>query len=399
MSATARSGTRGPGEHAWERGTGWEHGAFALALLTTLGVTLAQDIAPAQKAGAAALLAALAAWYAAVGGLAVRGLQGRRGAIYLAGALVLVAALFLLTPAAWIVLLGVCPQSFAALPARRAVVAVLALGLAAVGGVVYWSSGWNPLVLLWVTVAVVVGVAFSVAQWAWIGRIIAQSRERAELIEQLEETRAELAEAQRQAGGLAERERLASEIHDTLAQGFSSILMLLQAVESGLDRDPAETRRQLDLARRTARENLDEARGLVAALAPAPLDATSLDEALRRLVDRFGAELRLRSAFQIDGEPRPLPAGTEVVLLRATQEALANVRKHATPSSLEVRLSYRGDGASLVVADDGKGFEVTEVNGGFGLRGMRGRVEQVGGTVDTDSAPGQGTTITVRVPA
>lgn len=398
MSPTASAAARaGPGEHAWERGTRWEHAAFVVALLTTLGVTLAQDISPAAKAGAAALLAALAGWYAAVGRSAIHRHRGRRSAVYLAGALVLFAALLLLTPMGWIVLLGLCPQSFSALPIRRAIVAVLALGLVVLATVVYWS-GWDPLVLFWTALAIAIGAGLSAVQQAWIGRIVAQSRERAELIDQLDATRAELAEAQRKAGAVAERERLASEIHDTLAQGFSSILMLLQAIESNLDRDPAETRRQVEVARRTARENLDEARTLVAALAPAPLDATSLDDALRRLVDRFGTELRLPAAFRVEGDPRSVPAGAEVVLLRATQEALANARKHAAATSLDVRLSYDGEAATLVVADDGRGFHPADANGGFGLRAMRGRVEQVGGTVDADSAPGTGTTITVRVP-
>lgn len=395
---TTGGGTGGLGEHAWERGAAWWHGAFVLVLLATLGVTLAQDISPTRKAGAAALLAVLAGWHAAFGRPAIHRREGRRSIIYLAGGLALVVPLFLLTPWAWIVLIGLCPQSFAAMPMRRAATAVLALGLAAVGIVVYWSSGWNLQVLLWVTLAIAIGMTLSALQQAWIGRIIAQSRERAELIDRLEETRAELAAAQREAGALAERERLSREIHDTLAQGFSSVLMLLQAAEPAVARDPAEAHRQLELARRTARENLDEARALVAALAPAPLDAAPLDEALGRLVDRVGAETRLRTAFRVDGEPRTLPAGVQVVLLRATQEALANVRRHAGANSLDVCLTYDSAAARLAVSDDGRGFDPAEVNGGFGLRGMRDRVQQVGGTVETSSAPGSGTTVTVRVP-
>jgi signal transduction histidine kinase len=399
VAGTAATGDDGHAPHAWERGvTGW-HIAFALVLLTTLGVTIVEAISPARKAATAVLLIVLAAWYVGVGRAAMRRHAGRLSAAYLAGSLLLLLALIPLTPVAWILLFALCPQSFAALPVRRSTIATVAvLAVAAVGAMSYWSAHERQ-VRPWVIVGLGLAVFLALVQQHWIERIVAQSRERAELIERLERARTELTEAQRQAGALIERERLASEIHDTLAQGFSSILMLLQGAEFEVRNDPGEAERHIGLARRTAHENLAEARALVAALSPAPLNATALDEALERLVERFRAELPLDADLRIEGRPaRKLSRDTQVVLLRTLQEALANVRKHAAAGSVRVRLAYHGAAVALTISDDGTGFDTAVPGDGFGLTGMRRRVEQIGGAVAVESSPGAGTTIRVRVP-
>jgi signal transduction histidine kinase len=174
--------------------------------------------------------------------------------------------------------------------------------------------------------------------------------------------------------------------------------MLLQAAEPRLADDPGEARRQIGLAVRTARENLAEARALVAAVPPAALGESSLDEAVRRLVGRLGEELDLDTECVVSGEPRRLAARSEVVLLRAAQEGLANVRKHAKAGSVAVTLDYGATAVRLEVRDDGTGFD-PETASGFGLRGMRERAAQVDGTLDVRSTPGAGTSITVEVPA
>jgi signal transduction histidine kinase len=199
---------------------------------------------------------------------------------------------------------------------------------------------------------------------------------------------------------LAERQRLSGEIHDTLAQGFTSILMLLQAAEPHAG-DGA--RRPLELAARTARENLAEARALVAALGPPALDSAPLAEAVRRLTERLGEEIDGATSYETHGEPRALPPGTEVVLLRAAQEALANVRKHARAAHVEVEVTYGEKAVRVDVRDDGAGFDhsAVAVRAGqhWGLRGMRDRVGQVGGSMEIESSPGRGTALTVEVPA
>jgi signal transduction histidine kinase len=282
------------------------------------------------------------------------------------------------------------------LPDRLAFIPAVGLNALGATSVAYWSGniyGFETAVALFVAIT-----AFTAAFGGYIGRIITQSDERASLIAQLEATRAELAEVSRQAGAMAERQRLAGEIHDTLAQGFSSILMLIQAAEAQLELSPATARSQLSLAAQTARENLAEARTLVGGLASAQLQAGTLEDALRRITQRAGAELGIGASFSIDGTGRRLPAATEVVLLRAGQEALANVRKHAGAQSVAVLLRYGPDRVRLEVTDDGTGFDPALVNGGYGLSGMRARVDEAGGTVAVRSAPAEGTSVQVEVP-
>jgi signal transduction histidine kinase len=263
--------------------------------------------------------------------------------------------------------------------------AALAIGVGAVTYVVYRDS--------WLAALAGSGISlgFAVLFGFWMFRIIGQSIDRRTVIAELEQTRQELAAVNHRAGVLAERERLAREIHDTLAQGFTSVVVLLELAESEVDTDPAAARQRLAIARETARQNLAEARALVAALTPVDLQTAPLPEAIGRLVDRFGAETGLPARLTVTGEPRALPANTEVVLLRAAQEALANVRKHAGAGQVEVTL----DGAVLAVANDGAGFDPAAPTGGYGLAGMRRRVEEIGGTVSIASGPA-GTRVEVR---
>jgi signal transduction histidine kinase len=252
------------------------------------------------------------------------------------------------------------------------------------------------------------GIAFSLVFANWINGIIHQSNERAQLIGQLEATRAELAVVHRQAGVLAERQRLSLEIHDTIAQGFASIVMLLQAAEAGLDGDPARAdydgadsngaRHHLALATTTARENLAEARALVAGLAPTQFDeGGSLDDALRRVTTQV-RQGGIATDVEITGTARPLGTGAEVMLLRVCQEALSNVRKHASASRAVVALAYDQSQVRLEVSDDGCGFDPAATRpGGYGLRGMQARVAEAGGTLEVASAPGTGTAVTVTV--
>jgi signal transduction histidine kinase len=284
-----------------------------------------------------------------------------------------------------------------AVPLPRAFAAVIALNATPVA-LALSTVRRTPSLVAFVLGTVVLGLAFSMVFGTWIVRIIAQSRERAQLIDRLEAAQAELAEVSRQAGTLAERQRLAGEIHDTLAQGLTSIVMLLQAAETEVGSDPREARRHVGLATQTAREGLAEARAMVAALTPTHLDAGHLHEALGRLTDRIRAELGIGARFEVCGEARPLSATAEVVLLRASQEALANVRKHARARDVRMVLSYGEQAVRLDVRDDGTGFDPDRVNGGYGLRGMRSRIVQVGGSLLVRAKPGEGTLLSVEVP-
>ncbi len=232
-----------------------------------------------------------------------------------------------------------------------------------------------------------------------------RSEEQRRLIAELEETRTELAAAEREAGMLAERHRLARDIHDTLAQGFTSIVMLMEAAEAELATDPRKSRTYIDQARSTARESLAEARGLIWALRSERLIGDSLVEALRSVVSQLSEETSTRAELVVTGEPRQLPPASEECLLRVTQEALANVRKHADASRVTVTVSFLDDDVALDVRDDGVGFEPAilastgdGLAGGMGLHLMLERVEQLGGTRAIESSAGDGTSVVVQLP-
>jgi signal transduction histidine kinase len=160
--------------------------------------------------------------------------------------------------------------------------------------------------------------------------------------------------------------------------------------------------RHIRQALRSARDNLAESRRVVWALRPRPLAGQPLPRALGELAGRLAEETGLQAETLVTGTARPLPAQVEEALLRVGQEALANVRKHAAASRVTVTLSYLDDAVTLDVQDDGVGFEpaaAATAAGGLGLGAMRERVEGLGGRLVIESAPGEGTTIAVEVPA
>jgi signal transduction histidine kinase len=391
-----------PGGHAWDGGTrGWDvyYGVILLGVLALeIAVQAQQNLPATDLVIACAALAAMAPWYLLHRRTVLYGESSlARGLIYLAGVWILFAIACSRGSIETWVLLALCPQCFLAVPFRWAVGAIVVLNLTPVVVALVTGPGAGELTTL--AASGVLTVAFSVAFGLWVFRIIAQSYERASLIEQLSRTRAELASAHRRAGVLAERQRLSGEIHDTVAQGFTSIIMLLQAVDADVERQPAAARRHLALAMETARENLAEARALVAALAPAGLEPGALDAALRRLTAAVAAERGVAAGFEVTGAACPLPRPAEVMLLRVGQEALANVRKHARARQVLVRLRYAGGQVGLEVTDDGVGFDPGQPAGGYGLPGMRARVDEAGGCLDVRSSPGGGTTVSVLVPA
>lgn len=274
-------------------------------------------------------------------------------------------------------------------------------------GLVLWQQvmllGGINLNLLITLVAAVCGVIMAL----FIEAIVRQSRERHQLLRELEGTRQELAIAERRAGVTEERQRLAREIHDTLVQGFTSIVIHLEAAEAAMFSDSGMFQRHLDQARRTARENLAEARRLMWALQPEAFDHASLPEVLTSLARNWSEENGVASSATITGHSRSLRPEIEVALLRAAHEALANVAKHAHAGQVMVTLSYMEDVVLLDVQDNGSGFDATQPPAsspgqpvsGFGLKALRTRAEQLGGTLSIESTPGEGTTIALALPA
>jgi len=383
-------------QYAWV----WDAALYGLLGLTTVLALLDPAIA-AERWVIVGVVLLTAGWHLGLGRLGIGQERTELVLVYLAGLFTLWFVLAGIHPAYFSLLLVMYPQIFRHLRLPLAVPAAVALTVEVVWREVL-ASGQPLADNLPAIAGGLVSVVFGSLFAFWLTRIIDQSYERRRLIEQLEATRSELAAAEREGGRLAERQRLARDIHDTLAQGFVSIVLQLQAAEAELPEDAAEAREHLERARRTARDNLAEARRLVWDLRPEALAAAPLGEALGRLAGRVAEETGMAATATVTGTPRPLSADAEVTLLRVTQEALANVTRHANAGRVAVTLSYMDSEAALDVRDDGTGFAPAAdghgPDGGLGLRGMRERVEALGGRLAVESAPGAGTTIAVTVP-
>ncbi|MEQ0560691.1 sensor histidine kinase [Amycolatopsis sp. NEAU-NG30] len=382
---------------AWDRFNWLWEILFAVAYLATTVLVLLDEPDPVRAAVSAGALTALVLTYLLWGRRVVRddGHLRQRWTLALL-VLALVATAMFANNTAGFILFMACPLLFSTLAFRPAsVLATIAILLSPAASAVNDGLRGPALHILLPMTAIL--VVFGILSGKFITHVIEESRARADLIAQLEESQAEVARLSREAGTAAERERLAREIHDTLAQGFTSIVTLAQAIESELDTDPAAARRHVELAARTARENLAEARTMVAALAPADLAAGSLVDAVRRQAGRLADETGITVRYEVDGPLPALGTASEVVLLRGAQEALNNVRRHAGASSVSVRLSVVDCSVRLSVRDDGTGFDPDTATG-FGLRGMRSRAEQVGGTLSVRSGP-SGTELTLEVPS
>ncbi|MFI6475394.1 sensor histidine kinase [Streptomyces sp. NPDC050516] len=256
-------------------------------------------------------------------------------------------------------------------------------------------KGWSLEYLGSTVVSTLIVVAASVLIGLWVHSVVAQSGERARLIEELEQAQLRLSEAHQRQGAADERERMAREIHDTLAQGFASIIVLAEAACAGLDSDTDRSAQQLRSIESTARENLAEARELVGSAQQSRVAAGSVAETLRRTLDRFTEDTGLTVVAEL-ADP-VCDQRTRVALLRCTQESLANVRKHAAASTVSVVLTPQPYGVELEITDDGRGFVIGQSRG-FGLDGMRKRLAELGGRLTVTSSVGDGTRVLAMVP-
>ncbi|GAA0511995.1 hypothetical protein Ade02nite_44290 [Paractinoplanes deccanensis] len=204
----------------------------------------------------------------------------------------------------------------------------------------------------------------------------------------------------REAGKLDERQRMAGEIHDVLAQGLTGIVTQLEAASS----PGGDLHRHLEAAKKLARDSLTEARRSVHALRPHSLDAAGLPEAIGEAVTEWSRLHGVGAELVTTGPARPLLPEIETVLLRTAQEALANVGRHAGARRVTLTLSYMEDVVTLDVHDDGAGFDpsaprTSGEKGGYGLVAMRERLRRIAGTLEVESEPGAGTALSACVPA
>jgi len=255
----------------------------------------------------------------------------------------------------------------------------------------------------------VFGAAFAVVTGLAYRALYLEAENQRLAAEELRRTRTELARSQHEAGTLAERTRLAREIHDTLAQGFSSIVLMGRSAEQALDAgDTGLARNRLRTVQDTAAANLAEARNFVRGLQSPDLEQSSLVDSLRRLCAQTETEAAARGAalscrLEVEGTPAELPNPYRTTLLRAAQSSLANVWTHANARTAVVTLSFLGSEVAMDIFDDGAGFDPKAVpdradGSGYGLASLRDRVAALAGTLDLESAPGEGTVVAIRLP-
>ncbi|MEU1123188.1 sensor histidine kinase [Streptomyces sp. NPDC005899] len=376
------------------------HAAFFLLLGASLARFLTRHPGEARTPWIIALSAALAGLYA-VGPVLGTRLTPRR--LTWLGVLVVVwMVLVLLAPSfAWCAV-PLFYTGLRVLPLRAALALVSLLTLFVVTAQLRLAPGFDPNLLL----APPAVAALATAVFVSMQRQTARQRE---LIDDLLHARRELAATERREGTLAERQRLAMEIHDSLAQGLSSQQMLLQAAERSWDTDPALARHHVRTAGSIAERNLAEARRFVHDLAPADLaEGGGLEAALHALAARETAQSHGRTTVRCHVEgaaATPLPDRVQSALLRIAQGALANVREHAHASAAALTLTHLDDRVVLDIADNGDGFDTTRPAPrppggvrGHGLPAIRARVRQLGGTLTVESAPGEGTVLSAAVP-
>ncbi|MEU4421320.1 sensor histidine kinase [Actinoplanes sp. NPDC024001] len=367
----------------------WDLYFLVIAVAVATATLLADWQSPWRRAVAVGAIAGMALLYVlAARPLILRDTQSTLSLLVSLVYLLLFGTAIACVPLTTWLMFAVIPVFFMLLPLRRAIVLVVVANLIPVVTELWADPGGIAIDLVIAAISTAAGVCIGV----WISGMAEQSEQRAQLIAELEASRAELARLSHEAGVAQERTRLAGEIHDTLAQGFTSIITLIQAA------DPSLRDERLALAVRTAKENLAESRAIVAALSPSALASSSLPDAVRRQASRFSREAGVPATFRQTGDARDLPTRVEVVLLRAAQEALTNVRRHAGASETAVLLAYSPETVRLVVRDDGCGFDPA-LEGGYGLPGMRSRAAEVGGTLTVHSSGESGTTIELEIPA
>ncbi|MGW7583574.1 sensor histidine kinase [Kitasatospora sp. NPDC054768] len=384
-----------------------------LGVATVLCVVQPEEGAATARVTVFPLVAVTAAWTLAMYTLRSPQWTGRTGPMltYVAGQLVLAALLMTQHPIFFVFAVIGFVQAYDLLPPQWAFVSVGATSL-----IINLIPGGVPDSSRRIAIA----AASVCLQTCLIGlfgnlshRFNERSEERCRLVTELKTVigennglHAQLLIQAREAGIQDERERMAREIHDTIAQGLAGIITQLQAADRARPQ-PEQREWHLEQARGLARESLTAARRSVAALRPAELEEAHLPNAIRELAQRWSARAGVPASVETTGDPVPLLTEIEVALFRAAQETLANTAKHAAASKVRLTISYLEDTVMLDVHDDGVGFTVTDLDGpppadgdsGYGLDGLRRRLDRVLGTLTVESTPGSGTAVNASVPA
>lgn len=387
------------GQHDAAERWNWVWHVIALTVLvgTMILMLATDDLGPSKRFLLLALYAALALWYIVQIVVPVTRFRSNLhlSMLYFVALLGIWAALVRVSPTNLMLIAMLAPSIYSRLPIRWAIIASAVIGILSV--VMRFQPG-QPFAAEMILIGLLVGLGM-IPLGLYIDSIMRQSSERRRLIEELSAAKESLAQAERQAGALGERQRLSHEIHDRLAQGYTSIVMQLETADALFDTDPASARRSLLEARDAARSSLEETRSLIWALRPDLEKPPALPDAVKRLSTVWGEANRLPVELRVTGEEVEIPTQLEAMLLRAAREALNNVARHAGASEVSITLSYMDDGIALDVQDNGQGVQPNgSQGGGFGLQSLRQSVEQAGGEMILESAAGEGTTLGIVLP-
>ena len=362
------------------------HLGFAV-LLVASAVRYMMRHSPADNLGVLALAAAVCTLYALI---AVLSQRRRPWAVWMFVLVVLWAVLVIVAPSfAWcsFALFFLCRTAFTGWVgylAGGATAAATAAGL-------FRLSGGSDVAMLLGPLAV--GLMLTLIH----DRLEQDAAEQRRLLAAVSQAQDQLAATERRAGSIEERARVSREIHDTVTQGLASSLLLLEAAHRSWP-SPA-SREDVRSASGMLRQNLADTRSLVHELASPGLETVPLPEAVFKAASRYLPGVRLL----VTGEPRPVPADTRHALLRVVQSAASNTALHASAATATVTLGFLRGAVTLDVHDDGAGFDPASLappsaDGGYGLRAMRQRVEQLGGVFSFESSPGDGTVVAAELP-
>ncbi|WP_336628818.1 MULTISPECIES: sensor histidine kinase [unclassified Microbacterium] len=376
---------------------------FALHLITVVLVVVTTVRAGVEGALLPVLLAAAVylAWYGAGAGLAHKHAAGW----WMLGLVAIWSGMLVLSPEfVWLAFpLLLLAGHVLRLPWSAVFVAVVLV--ASIVAPWLHPGGVQPGTALAHLIGPLVGGGFAFAVSLGYDAMLRDSAERERLIDSLlraqreaAQLHDELAATQREAGATRERTRLARDLHDTIAQELSTIVMLAR---TDAETPAGEARPdRTALIEQLAQHSLTELRRIVAALAPADLDESALAAALARMLDALREETGVTGTLEVDPDLPALPTPVEVALLRVAQSALANVRQHAKARTVRVALTTGGGSVRLRLEDDGVGFDqdVRPSDASYGLAAMRSRLREGGGELAIRSAPGAGTTIEATLP-
>jgi signal transduction histidine kinase len=372
----------------------WDAAVLVISTLFAIIVSRVEDD-PARVSGAIAAIAVFVVAWFALGRVALR--TGWLVILYAIVLIVFAGVLTAFNPNLASFQAIIYPMLWSMARTTREGIVTNSAGAVSVGVGLWLSYGSDAGALPEIAFIVALSLGFSIAMGLWISHMFTLADEREGLLVELQAAQADLAALNRDAGVTSERERLAREIHDTIAQDLTGLVMLTQQARRTLaDSNLPLTKETLLLLEENARRALSETRALVAATAPAVLDDGGIGPALERLAGRFTRETGIPVETSVDATAA-LSRATEVVLLRCTQEGLANVRKHSGTASAALSLSVSPHGTVLTIEDSGTGFDAASIGQGFGLLGMRDRLALVQGQLEIESSPA-GTRLVVSLP-